>query len=76
MNKEVVVYSSTTCHYCKVAKEYLNEKGIEFIEKNVSTDMDARKELMKMGFMGVPVIQIGEETIEGFNKAELDRILG
>lgn len=76
MAKEVVVYSSSTCHYCKVAKEYLNEKGVEFTEKNVSTDMEARKELMKMGFMGVPIIKIGEDTVEGFNKAELDRLLG
>jgi len=61
--KDVIVYSSDSCIYCKDAKSYLESKGIDFKEKNVSTDMIARKELISQGFMGVPVIIIDGEII-------------
>ncbi|MBS7528626.1 MAG: hypothetical protein PWP51_2757 [Clostridiales bacterium] len=76
MTKNVTVFSSNTCGYCTMAKDYLTEKGVSFTEKNVSTDIEARKELMSKGFMGVPVIYVGEEVIQGFNKAKLDELLG
>ncbi|MBM7561851.1 glutaredoxin family protein [Fusibacter tunisiensis] len=76
MSKNVVVFSSNTCGYCTMAKEYLNEKGVSFTEKNVSTDIEARKELMSKGFMGVPVIYVDDEVIQGFDKAKLDSLLG
>jgi len=69
---KIVVYSSNTCPHCVSAKDYLKSKGIEYIEKNVSTDMEARKELMGMGYMGVPIILVDDKVIEGFNKAKLD----
>lgn len=76
MSKKVVVFSSNTCGYCTMAKDYLNEKGIAFEERNVSSDIEARKELMSKGFMGVPVIYVEDEVIQGFDKAKLDSLLG
>ena len=70
--KNVVVYTSSTCPYCTLAKEYLDEKGVEYTEKNVQNDPEARKELMAMGHMGVPVVVIGEEQIVGFDKSKID----
>ncbi len=75
MAHDVIVYTSNTCPYCVSAKDYLNEKGIPFVEKNIQTDLEARKELMKMGHMGVPVIIINGEEIVGFNKAKMDELL-
>ncbi|HBH12916.1 MAG: Glutaredoxin [Clostridiales bacterium 38_11] len=72
---KIVVYSSNTCPHCVSAKDYLKSKGIEYIEKNVSTDMEARKELMGMGYMGVPIILVDDKVIEGFNKAKLDELI-
>lgn len=72
---KIVVYSSNTCPHCVTAKDYLKSKGIEFTEKNVSTDMEARKELMGMGYMGVPIILVDDKVIEGFNKAKLDELI-
>ncbi|MDM8534872.1 glutaredoxin family protein [Clostridiaceae bacterium HSG29] len=72
---KVVVFSSNTCSYCNMAKEYLKEKGVEFEEKNVSEDAEARKELISNGFMGVPVIYVGDEVIQGFDKNRLDELL-
>ena len=75
MSKKVVVFTSNTCGYCHMAKDYLNEINVEFEEKNVSTDTEARKELMSQGFMGVPVIYVGDEVIQGFDKSKLDELL-
>lgn len=76
MSANVIVFSSNTCGYCTMAKDYLSENGVSYVEKNVSTDLEARKELMSKGFMGVPVIYVGDEVIQGFNKARLDELLG
>jgi glutaredoxin-like YruB-family protein len=75
MAKEVIIYSSSTCPHCVSAKNYLTEKGVEYIEKNVSTDMTARNELIKKGYMGVPVIIVDGEEIVGFDKAKLEELL-
>lgn len=74
--EKIKVYTSSTCPYCVMAKEYLAEKGLEFEEKNVQTDKAARQELMKMGYTGVPVVVIGDEEIVGFDKAKIDEALG
>ncbi|SHD76167.1 glutaredoxin family protein [Schnuerera ultunensis] len=71
----VVIFTSNTCPYCVAAKDYLEEKGVSFTEKNIQTDRDARKELMSMGHMGVPVLLIDGEEIVGFDKAKIDQLL-
>lgn len=72
---DVKVYTSNTCPYCTLAKSYLDEKGVEYTERNVQTDKEARKELMSMGHMGVPVIIINGEEIVGFDKDKMDALL-
>lgn len=71
----VTIYSSNTCPHCIAAKDYFKENGIPFTEKNVQTDMNARKELMSMGHMGVPVIFIDGEEIVGFDRDRIDELL-
>lgn len=73
---DVTIYSSNTCPYCVAAIDYLNEKGVDFVEKNINEDANARKELMARGHMGVPVIVVGDEEIVGFDKPKLDQLLG
>lgn len=73
---KVVVYSSDSCTYCKQAKDFLKENNVEYTEKNVSTDMEARKELMAKGHMGVPVIYVDELEMVGFDKSKLSEALG
>ncbi|CRH91043.1 Glutaredoxin-like protein, YruB-family [Peptoniphilus asaccharolyticus DSM 20463] len=74
--EKITVYTSNTCPYCTMAKDYLKEKGIEFEEKNVQNDAQARSELMEKGYSGVPVIVVGTEEIVGFDKARLDTLIG
>ena len=73
--KDITIYTSTTCSFCHMAKEYLDGKNIKYTEKNISEDKDARMEMMKMGFTGVPVIIIGDEKILGCDKAKIDAAL-
>ena len=75
-DKQVVIYSTPTCPYCKRAKEYLSRKGIPYVEHNVAADREKAKEMIqKSGQMGVPVIIIDGEIIVGFNQAKLDELL-
>ena len=41
--KNVVVYTSNTCPYCTLAKNYLEDKEVAYTEKNVQTDRAARR---------------------------------
>ena len=71
---KVTVYTSNTCPYCTMAKDYLKDREVAFEEKNVQTDKEARQELMAMGYTGVPVICVDDEQIVGFDKARLDEL--
>ena len=74
--KQVVIYSTPTCPYCKRAKDYLTRKGISYIEHNVAIDRAAAKEMVKKtGQLGVPVILVDDEILIGFNQTQLDKLL-
>jgi glutaredoxin 3 len=75
--KNVVIYSTPTCHFCQLAKEYFKENGVTYREYNVASDMEKRTEMVeKSGGMAVPVITIDEEVIIGFDKEKLSEALG
>jgi len=72
----VKVYSTPTCPYCRQAKDYLKEKGVDFTDLNVATDIEARNEMVKKsGQMGVPVIEFDGNIVIGFNRAKLDQLI-
>jgi len=58
-----------------MTKEYLDKKSVSYEEKNISTDMSAREELMNMGHMGVPVTLIDGNEIVGFDTDRIDSLL-
>ncbi len=75
--EKVTIYSTPTCHFCHMAKDFFKEKGIEFEDFNVSSDLEKRKEMVdKSGQMGVPVILIKDQIIVGFNKPKIVELLG
>ena len=57
-------------------KEFLHQKGVEFIEKDVSADERALEELMAMGYSATPVTVIDGEAVVGFNRVRLEQLLG
>lgn len=72
----VKVYSTPTCPYCKLAKEYFASKGVAFDDIDVSQNKDASQEMITVsGQMGVPVIVIDEQVIIGFDKAKIDPLI-
>ena len=73
--RKIKIYSSNTCSNCTAAKEYIKEKGYDYEEKNVSTDAAAKKELISLGYMGVPIIMIDDDVVVGFNKSKLEELL-
>lgn len=76
MAKNVAVYSTPTCPYCTQAKDFLKNKGVEFTEYNVATDLDARTQMVqKSGQLGVPVIDIDGNIVIGFNRGRLEELL-
>ena len=73
----ITIYSTPTCHYCKMAKEYLTSKNIPFTAVDVSTDRARQEEMIKKsGQLGVPVIDVDGKIIVGFDKRKLDEYLG
>jgi glutaredoxin 3 len=76
MDKKISVYSTQTCPYCRMVKDYLKEKGVKFEEIDVSQDSAKAKEMIeKSGQMGVPQIEIGDKMIVGFDKDSIDEAL-
>jgi len=75
--KEITIYSTPTCHYCHMAKEFLTANNVAFTDFNVAEDAEKRQEMIeKTGQMGVPVIMIGDQTMIGFNEAKMKELLG
>ncbi len=75
--QKVAVYSTPTCHFCNMAKEYFKANGIAYESFDVSVDADKRKEMMEIsGQLGVPVITVDNNVVIGFNKPKLAQILG
>lgn len=75
-DKQVVIYSTPTCPYCKRAREYLTRRNIPFREYNVAADRKAAKEMVKKsGQFGVPVITVDGEVLIGFHHDRLEEMI-
>jgi glutaredoxin-like YruB-family protein len=70
--KNVRVYSTPKCPWCKKLKDWFNEKGVKFEDIDVSVNQEAAKEMIKKsGQMGVPVTDINGKIIIGFAPDEI-----
>ncbi len=77
MKSMVKIYTTPTCPYCKLAKEFMTEKGVSFEEVDVSKDQKALEEMVqKSGQLGVPVIDVEGKILVGFNRKRLAELLG
>lgn len=73
---KIIVYSTPTCPYCNMAKEFFKEHNIEFDDIDVSQDQKSAMEMVqKSGQMGVPVIDLGGEIIVGFDLPRIKKAL-
>lgn len=77
MDKNVTIYSTPTCHFCHMAKEFFSAHSVKYTEYDVAHDLERRQEMIqKSGQMGVPVIFIGDELIVGFDQEHIASSLG
>ncbi len=75
--KNVTIYSTPTCHFCHMAKDFFKDNNVAFTDYDVATDLEKRKEMMdKSGQMGVPVIFIGDDMVIGFDQGKISSLLG
>lgn len=75
--KKVILYSTPTCVYCKLTKDFLRKNNVEYVEHNVADDIVARTDMIQKSHqMGVPVIDIEGEIFVGFDKEGMAQALG
>ena len=73
---KVIIYSTPNCVYCRMAKSFFQANSVEYTEKDVATDIPARQAMIeKTGQMGVPVIEVDNNIIIGFDKGKLTQLL-
>jgi glutaredoxin-like YruB-family protein len=72
----VTIYSTPSCHFCHMAKDFFDAHNMKYEDYNVATDLEKRKEMItRSGQMGVPVIYIGEQMVVGFDEPQLRQLL-
>ena len=72
----ITIYSTPTCHFCHMAKDFFTEHKVAFTDYNVASDLPKRQEMIqKSGQMGVPVIYVGDELIVGFDEDRIKELL-
>ena len=72
----VTIYTTPVCVYCKMTKEFFAKNNIKYDEKNVATDLAARKEMVdKSRQLGVPVIDVEGDIVVGFDQRNLEKLL-
>ncbi len=72
----VTIYSTPTCHFCHMAKDFFTANNVQFSDYDVAADIEKRKEMVtKSGQMGVPVIFVGDQMTVGFDEARLRQLL-
>lgn len=73
---KIKVFSTPTCPYCHMLKDYLKDKKVEFEDIDVAANQEAAQEMIKKsGQMGVPQIEINGKIIVGFDKPAIEKEL-
>jgi glutaredoxin 3 len=73
----VTIFSTPTCHFCHMAKDFFKANNIAYTEHDVASDLEQRKIMVeKSGQMGVPVILIDDTLTVGFDKPKIAKALG
>lgn len=73
---KVKIYTTPTCVFCLPTKQFLQQQGIDYEEIDISQSEEALKELKeKTGQSGVPVIEVGDRLVIGFDRAKINKLL-
>ena len=73
---QITIYSTPTCHFCHLAKDFFTEKEVEYTDFDVLSNIEKRKEMVdKSGQLGVPVIVIDGKVIVGFDREKIEDLI-
>ncbi len=72
---QVTIYTADWCGYCKMAKAYMLDRGITYVEHDIEKDSASYAEYKRRGGNGVPLILVGEKTMSGFSAEGLEQML-
>jgi len=74
---KVRVFSTRSCPYCYMLKDFLRENNVQFEDIFVDSDYNAAMEMIRIsGQRGVPVADINGQVIVGFDQPRITRALG
>jgi glutaredoxin 3 len=74
-NPRVTIYTTPTCHWCTVAKNYLVKEGVVFHEVDITRDRRGLRDMVLMsGGRAVPVLRVGEHAMIGWDPREFERL--
>jgi glutaredoxin len=71
----VIVYGVPDCGYCRQARAYFAEQGIDYVEYNINKSSKRLEEFRRLGGRGTPLIRIDGKTIQGFNRRAIEAAL-
>jgi glutaredoxin len=75
--RQVTIYTTPHCHWCRVAKHYFAEKNIEYREIDITTNARGKREMVLMtGRHAVPVIRVGDKAMTGWDVREFEELRG
>ncbi|MDP3785329.1 MAG: glutaredoxin family protein [bacterium] len=75
--KDVSIFTTPSCVYCRMTKEFFKKNNIPYQEFNVASDIKAREEMIgKSGQLGVPVTIVDGQIVIGFDPERLSQLLG
>lgn len=74
-SKQLVMYSTSWCGVCKVARKYMQSKGIRYMEYDIEKMPSRQQEFKRLGGSGVPLILVGTQKMKGFSATRLEAML-
>ena len=77
LNRKIKVYSTPDCAYCYTLKGFLKKYNVEFEDVDIFINQKAKEEMIKKtGQKEVPVMEVGDQIIVGFDKKKILEVLG
>jgi glutaredoxin len=72
VQKDVVMYSTVWCGYCKQARAYFAQNNIPYTDYDVEQSTEAKQNYDAIGGRGVPVIFVEQSRMNGFSAASFE----
>lgn len=72
--RPVVIYTTSWCRYCKKARSYFAANNIRYVERNIETSAQARREYDRLQGTGVPILRIGNTLMRGWDQSRFEKI--